>query len=142
MQYRDAQAFQGASPTEAPDACCLLLAAQLPGEEGPTSTGSAPAGLRACCSRKHRHMHAYMLYPDPDATHPTLHIPAPPRRAAPYADPAASAAVAAIMERVDFPQLLRRVDQGYESWRQPSLLLFGTSGEGRQARGAQPSGRP
>ncbi|KAL4442929.1 hypothetical protein ABPG77_008420 [Micractinium sp. CCAP 211/92] len=46
---------------------------------------------------------------------------------APYADPAASAAVAAIMERVDFPQLLRRVDQGYESWRQPSLLLFGTS---------------
>lgn len=48
--------------------------------------------------------------------------------AAPYeSDPAASAAIAAIMDKVDFPALLKRVDQGYESWRKPSLLLFGTS---------------
>jgi hypothetical protein len=32
------------------------------------------------------------------------------------------------MQQVDFPALLKRVDQGYESWRRPSLLLFGTSG--------------
>ena len=48
--------------------------------------------------------------------------------AAPYEDPAASAAIQAIMDRLDFPALLRRVDDGYCTWRQPSLLLFGTSG--------------
>lgn len=59
---------------------------------------------------------------------PALH-PAPPR-AAPYdSEPAASAAIAATMEKLDWPRLLRHVDQGYETWRQPSLLLFGTSGE-------------
>lgn len=48
--------------------------------------------------------------------------------AAPYEeDPAASAAIAAIMDKVDFPQLIKRVDEAYESWRTPSLLLFGTS---------------
>ncbi|KAI7838120.1 hypothetical protein COHA_008051 [Chlorella ohadii] len=47
---------------------------------------------------------------------------------APYdSDPAASAAIAATMEKLDWPALLRRVDEGYCSWRQPSLLLFGTS---------------
>ncbi|PRW56273.1 hydrolase or acyltransferase of alpha beta superfamily isoform A [Chlorella sorokiniana] len=47
---------------------------------------------------------------------------------APYdADPAASAAIAATMDKLDWPALLRRVDEGYCSWRQPSLLLFGTS---------------
>ncbi|KAL4857953.1 hypothetical protein ACK3TF_001924 [Chlorella vulgaris] len=47
---------------------------------------------------------------------------------APYQqDPAASAAIAAIMERVDFPALLKRVDEGYLTWRKPSLLLFGSS---------------
>ena len=30
------------------------------------------------------------------------------------------------MERVDFPALLRRVDEGYVSWRKPALLVFGT----------------
>jgi hypothetical protein len=55
-----------------------------------------------------------------------LHLPL---LAEPYqADPAASAAVAATMQQVDFPALLKRVDQGYESWLRPSLLLFGTSG--------------
>lgn len=48
--------------------------------------------------------------------------------AAPYEDPAASAAIAAIMGQLDFPALLRQVDDGFCSWRQPSLLLFGTSG--------------
>jgi fermentation-respiration switch protein FrsA (DUF1100 family) len=31
------------------------------------------------------------------------------------------------MERVDFPALLKRVDEGYLTWRKPSLLLFGSS---------------
>ncbi len=49
---------------------------------------------------------------------------------APYdTDPAASAAIAATMEKLDWAALLRRVDEGYCSWRQPSLLLFGTSGQ-------------
>ena len=53
-----------------------------------------------------------------------------PLPAAPYdSDPAASAAIAATMDKLDWPGLLRRVDQDFESWRQPSLLLFGTSGE-------------
>lgn len=32
------------------------------------------------------------------------------------------------MDKLDWPALLRRVDEGFCTWRQPSLLLFGTSG--------------
>lgn len=42
-------------------------------------------------------------------------------------DPAASAAVAATMDQLDFSQLLQQVDAGYRSWRKPSLLLFGAN---------------
>ncbi|KAF8067235.1 choline monooxygenase [Scenedesmus sp. PABB004] len=42
-------------------------------------------------------------------------------------DPAASAAVAATMEALDFPALLRQVDEGYRTWRKPSVLLFGAN---------------
>lgn len=42
-------------------------------------------------------------------------------------DPAASAAVAATMEQLDFQKLLQQVDSGYRSWRKPSLLLFGAN---------------
>lgn len=50
----------------------------------------------------------------------------------PYdSDPAASAAIAATMDKLDWSALLRRVDEGFCSWRQPSLLLFGTSGQCR-----------
>ncbi|PSC72647.1 hydrolase or acyltransferase of alpha beta superfamily [Micractinium conductrix] len=48
--------------------------------------------------------------------------------AAPYEeDAAASAAVHSTMEKLDWQGLLQRVDRGYESWRRPSLVLFGTS---------------
>lgn len=46
---------------------------------------------------------------------------------APYADPAASAAVAATMACVDFPALLARVDDGYQAWRKPALVLHGAN---------------
>lgn len=54
------------------------------------------------------------------------------RDAQAYAGPyeqgaAASAAVAAIMEQVDFPALLRRVDGGFCAWRVPSLVIHGSS---------------
>lgn len=42
-------------------------------------------------------------------------------------DPAASAAVAATMDQLDFNKLLQQVDSGYRSWRKPSLLLFGAN---------------
>lgn len=42
-------------------------------------------------------------------------------------DAAASAAVAATMEQVDFSKLLQQVDNGYRTWRKPSLLLFGAN---------------
>lgn len=42
-------------------------------------------------------------------------------------DPAASAAIAATMEQLDFNKLLQQVDSGYRSWRKPSLLLFGAN---------------
>ncbi|GLC38917.1 hypothetical protein PLESTB_000461300 [Pleodorina starrii] len=45
----------------------------------------------------------------------------------PSTDPAATAAVAKTMDQVDFPKLLRKVDEGYASWRKPSLCLFGPS---------------
>lgn len=35
------------------------------------------------------------------------------------------------MDKLDWSALLRRVDEGFCSWRQPSLLLFGTSGQCR-----------
>ena len=69
------------------------------------------------------------------------HASLPPAPAAPYDDPAASAAVAATMDQLDFPALLRRVDQGYEAWRQPSLLLFGTSGARRTGAGGRAGAR-
>lgn len=47
---------------------------------------------------------------------------------APYQEEAAaSEAIASIMAQLDWPALLRRVDEGYQSWRQPSLVLHGTS---------------
>jgi haloalkane dehalogenase len=48
--------------------------------------------------------------------------------AAPYAaGPAAAAALHATMDRLDFPALLRRVDEEFESWRVPSLVVVGTA---------------
>ncbi|GIL86908.1 hypothetical protein Vretimale_15552 [Volvox reticuliferus] len=45
----------------------------------------------------------------------------------PNKDPAATAAVAKTMDQVDFPKLLKKVDEGYLTWRKPSLCLFGPS---------------
>lgn len=46
--------------------------------------------------------------------------------ARPYKEePAASAAVVATLEGVDWQPLLNKVDEGYSKWRKPSLLLFG-----------------
>ena len=45
--------------------------------------------------------------------------------ARPYEDAAASAAIAATMDALDFPALLREVDDGFQRWRKPSVLLFG-----------------
>lgn len=42
-------------------------------------------------------------------------------------DPAASAAISHIMEKVEFTKLLNKVDDGYRTWRTPSLLLFGAN---------------
>lgn len=47
--------------------------------------------------------------------------------AAAYDDPAASAAVAATMEGLDFPALLREVDEGFTGWRRPALVLHGAN---------------
>ncbi|KAK9823169.1 hypothetical protein WJX72_000799 [[Myrmecia] bisecta] len=38
----------------------------------------------------------------------------------------ASVAIASIMDQVDFPALLQRVDEGYNTWRKPALLVFGS----------------
>lgn len=47
---------------------------------------------------------------------------------APYeADPAASAAIGATMDGVDFPALLKDVDEAYRAWRVPSLVVHGGS---------------
>ena len=43
----------------------------------------------------------------------------------PYADGAASAAVYQTMDRLDWAALLRDVDEGYRSWRKPSLVVVG-----------------
>lgn len=43
--------------------------------------------------------------------------------ARPYADAAASAAVASVMDKVDFGKLLVKVDEGFMTWRKPSVLL-------------------
>lgn len=45
----------------------------------------------------------------------------------PGSDPAATAAVAKTMDQLDFPKLLKKVDEGYRTWRKPSLCLFGSS---------------
>eukprot|EP00775_Hariotina_reticulata_P012653 gene12653-12780_t len=45
----------------------------------------------------------------------------------PYQDPAASAAIAATMDQLDFSKVLKEVDDGYRTWRKPSLLLFGAN---------------
>jgi len=46
--------------------------------------------------------------------------------AAPYAaSPAASAAIYRIMESLDFPELLNRVDEGFVTWKVPSLVIHG-----------------
>lgn len=42
-------------------------------------------------------------------------------------DAAASAAVAATMDQLDWNGLLKAVDDGYRTWRKPSLLLFGAN---------------
>ena len=41
--------------------------------------------------------------------------------------PAASAAVAATMDQLDWSNLLKAVDDGFRTWRKPSLLLFGAN---------------
>lgn len=62
-----------------------------------------------------------------------LLLPLPPPRCTvivtPHAqdDPAASAAVSATMAQLDFGALLKAVDDGFRSWRQPSLVLFGAN---------------
>lgn len=46
----------------------------------------------------------------------------------PYADsPAASAAIAAIMDNLDFKALCQSIDDGFRTWRQESILLFGAN---------------
>lgn len=48
--------------------------------------------------------------------------------AAPYlSSPAKSAVIEEIMSGLDFQALLTEVDEGFRTWRQPSLVLFGTS---------------
>lgn len=42
-------------------------------------------------------------------------------------DPAASAAIAATMAQLDWNGLLKAVDDGFRTWRKPSLLLFGAN---------------
>lgn len=103
MSRRDADAYQG--------------------KEGPSGEGRVKcAGIGAVRS------HAWAGW-----SHAVLSTPSSfvlPTNAAPYdSDPAASAAIAATMEKLDWAALLRRVDEGYCTWRQPSLLLFGTSGQ-------------
>ena len=46
----------------------------------------------------------------------------------PYVEsPAANAALAATLEKCDYQALLKRVDEGYCSWKKPSVLLFGAA---------------
>lgn len=48
--------------------------------------------------------------------------------AKPYREsPAASAAIASTMEQLDWPKLLKKVDEGYRAWRRPSIVLFGNN---------------
>ncbi|GFH13758.1 Slu7 domain-containing protein [Haematococcus lacustris] len=47
--------------------------------------------------------------------------------ARPYADPAASAAVASVMEKCDYGKLLKKVNEGFMTWKKPSVLMFGGS---------------
>ena len=45
----------------------------------------------------------------------------------PYSAPEASAAIAAIMDRVDFKSLCQSVDDGFRTWKKDSVLLFGAN---------------
>lgn len=48
--------------------------------------------------------------------------------AAPYEQsPLASQIIANTMDKVDFTNLLKRVDEGFVSWRKPAALCFGSS---------------
>ncbi|KAG2498156.1 hypothetical protein HYH03_003913 [Edaphochlamys debaryana] len=42
-------------------------------------------------------------------------------------DPAATTALSKTMDGVDFPKLLQKVDDGFMSWRKPSICMFGSS---------------
>ncbi|KXZ44230.1 hypothetical protein GPECTOR_70g460 [Gonium pectorale] len=45
----------------------------------------------------------------------------------PSKDPAATAAVVKTMDQVEFAKLVREVDDGYRTWRKPTVCLFGPS---------------
>ena len=116
LAYKDAQAYLGA-----PGGSALLSAAQYSAAQHRPHLALACEHERAPAACQP----SALLLPTSSTGRPAcLPLPAEPYQA----DPAASAAVAATMQQVDFPALLKRVDQGYESWRRPSLLLFGTSG--------------
>ncbi len=53
-------------------------------------------------------------------------LPAPPR---PYPTPVTLLLyfLPPFAFQLDFPKLLKRVDEGYRTWRKPSLCLFGSS---------------
>ena len=131
MTYRDAQAYDGepAVLCWAGLGCAVLCwagehpAPPGPGRAGPphAATGCGLALLLLCRAWQ---LQAYAA---------GLRLPQRCRwilPAAPYQEEAAaSEAIASIMAQLDWPALLRRVDEGYQSWRQPSLVLHGTSGE-------------
>mmetsp|Transcript_16062 Transcript_16062/g.43766 ORF Transcript_16062/g.43766 Transcript_16062/m.43766 type:complete len:369 (-) Transcript_16062:507-1613(-) len=47
--------------------------------------------------------------------------------ARPYQDPAALEALSTTLEKLDFQKLLNKVDDMYGSWKQPSIVVFGSS---------------
>ena len=47
--------------------------------------------------------------------------------AAPYESPIASQIIASTMDKVDFNALLKKIDDGYVSWRKPAAMCFGSS---------------
>lgn len=130
MSRRDADAFQGGCRTRQRLIATCASASGLGWGDGCSCpcfwTGWACAvgfTLRAPISPTSPAQLHSPLSPQPRMS------PTTPGPAAPYdSDPAASAAIAATMDKLDWPALLRRVDEGFCTWRQPSLLLFGTSG--------------
>lgn len=127
MARRDADAYDGAPRGRLARAARRRL------------LGGGRPSLCGAASRTHPRLQLCALRAEParrPSRRPPPTRPTPgPLCAAPYeSDPAASAAIAAIMERLDWPALLRRVDEGYQAWRVPSLLLFGTSGEPEASR--------